>query len=249
MVSEISESHALTGSTAASTPQHLQRFFKKRQRIYAGLLVFVVVVGLPIVSVPYLRNRLSERVMAIKSAMAGNIKPVVALVGANHEPFPAEYEHPAPPIPKAPQLPPTERIFTAERSGQLPPRAAKRSVPKIAKILIPAPPAAPKEEESTGEPASAPAPAETELKYQQGKVEQEAYELLLKSNATIAGMVQGSNPSLHFKSWDAVNRGEDTYWVRLKFQSEGNPDVEYIWQVKLQTKQVTPLSYNARTIS
>jgi hypothetical protein len=37
--------------------------------------------------------------------------------------------------------------------------------------------------------------------------------------------------------------------VRLKFQSEGNPDEEYIWQVKVQSNEVTPLSYNARRIS
>jgi hypothetical protein len=90
---------------------------------------------------------------------------------------------------------------------------------------------------------------ERELKYQSGKAEQDAYDLLLKSNPTVAKMVQGSNPSLKFKSWDAANRGEDTYWVRLKFQSEGNPDEEYIWQVKVQSNEVTPLSYNARRIS
>ncbi len=89
----------------------------------------------------------------------------------------------------------------------------------------------------------------SELKYQKGQIEQQAYDLLLKSNPTVAGMVQGNNPSLHFKSWDAANRGEDTYWVRLKFQSNGNPEEEYIWQVKIQANQVTPLSYNARSIS
>ena len=80
-------------------------------------------------------------------------------------------------------------------------------------------------------------------------MEQQAYDLLLKSNATVAGMVQGNNPSLRFKSWDAASRGDDTYRVRLKFQSNGNPDEEYIWQVKIQANQVTPLSYNARSIS
>ena len=91
--------------------------------------------------------------------------------------------------------------------------------------------------------------AEPELKYQKGKAEQDAYDLLLKSSATVAAMVQGSNPSLKFKSWDAANRGEDTYWVRLKFQSEGNQDEDYIWVVKLQSNEVTPLSHNARSIS
>ena len=101
----------------------------------------------------------------------------------------------------------------------------------------------------TEQPASTPSGStEPEIKYQKGKIEQEAYDLLLKSKPTVAGMVQGSNPSLQFKSWDAASRGDDTYWVRLIFQSEGN-DQEYIWQVKLQSSQVTPLSYNARSIS
>jgi hypothetical protein len=35
----------------------------------------------------------------------------------------------------------------------------------------------------------------------------------------------------------------------LRFQSEGNLDVEYIWEVKLDAGEVTPLSYNAKNIS
>ena len=90
---------------------------------------------------------------------------------------------------------------------------------------------------------------EPELKYQKGKTEQDAYDVLLKSSSTVTALVQGSNPSLKFKSWDAANRGEDTYWVRLKFQSEGNSDAEYIWQVKLQSNQATPLNFNARSLA
>jgi hypothetical protein len=85
--------------------------------------------------------------------------------------------------------------------------------------------------------------------YSKGTIEQEAYGLLLASNPAIAGLVQGANPSLRFVSWDAASRGEDLYWVRLKFQEQGKPETEYIWQVRLETKQVTPLNYNARTTS
>jgi hypothetical protein len=183
--------------------------------------------------------------------MTGNIKPAIAQVGANQEPFPAEYASAAPPVPQAPQLPPIERIFTMTPTSSAAPHAEKRRAPQLAKIKA-APHLSTESQESTEQPAAAAsaAHADSELKYQKGRVEQDAYELLLKSNVTIAGMVRGSNPSLHFKSWDAADRGDNTYWVRLKFQSEGNPaDVEYIWQVKLQTNQVTPLSYNARTIS
>ena len=91
-------------------------------------------------------------------------------------------------------------------------------------------------------------PGEPQLKYQKGKAEQDAYDLLLKSIPAVVGLLQGNNPSLKFKSWDAANRGEDIYWVRLKFQSEGNADAEYIWQVKLQSNEVTPLNYNARGV-
>ncbi len=230
-------------------------FYKARQRVSMGLLIFVVVVGLPIVGVPHLRQRLSTRVLALKSAMSGEIKPATLEVGANKQPFPAEYERPALPVPRAPELPETARLFTMNPSGTMAPVAPAprpRTVLR-AKIETPPPsqPSQPSMSESaeSKEPAAAPADTSGELKYQTGKAEQEAYALLLKSNATIAGMVQGSNPALKFKSWDAASRGEDTYWVRLKFQSNGSPDVEYIWQVKVQANEVTPLSYNARSIS
>jgi hypothetical protein len=252
VVSEINESRASNGTVTAANNHAPPPFYRKRRLIYAGMLLFVVVAGLPIVGVPYLRNRLSTRVMALKTAMAGDIKPVVAQVGANKEPFPSEYESPAAPLPQAPQLPPVERIFAMTQEGQIQvqtlrsePRATHRT------LRIPViPPASTETQAPTEQAATAPPAAEeSDLKYQQGKVEQDAYDLLLKSNATVAGMVQGSNPSLHFKSWDVASRGEDTYWVRLTFQSEGNPDVEYIWQVKLQAKQVAPLNYNARNLT
>ena len=60
---------------------------------------------------------------------------------------------------------------------------------------------------------------------------------------------RGATRLCKFLSWDAAGRGEDIYWVRLKFRSEGKTDIEYIWQVQLQSKQVTPLNYNARSLS
>ncbi len=244
MTSELNESQ-----NAAVKHPDAERFYRRRQRVSMGLLVFVVVVGLPIVGVPSLRHRLSTRVLALKSAMAGDIKPATLEVGSNHEPFPAEYQNPAP-VPRLPEMaqvtPPTNRVF-----GMKPETPITRSQPagRKPKIeLIPLPGEKTTETADQGESETTQS-KEPELKYQTGKAEQDAYDLLLKSNSTIAGMVQGSNPALKFKSWDAANRGEDTYWVRVKFQSEGNPDVEYIWQVKVQAKEVTPLSYNARSIS
>lgn len=248
MVSD-NESQALARPDGAASRQPMPIFYQRRRRIYTGLLLFVVVVGLPIVGVPYLRNRLSARILALKAAAAGGIKPAFARVGANPA-FPAEYERPEPPVPQQPQLPPMERIFTATApGGHVQPRMETRPAPGIKVTRIAAAPPPPVESEEPAEKTEPSASQDTGPKYQQGKEEKDAYDLLLKSNPTIAGMVQGSNPSLRFKSWDAAHRGEDIYWVRLTFQSQGNPDVEYIWQVKLRANQVAPLSYNARTIN
>jgi len=253
VVSEINESQASTGSAPAADPHAPPSFYRKRRLIYTGMLIFVVIVGLPIIGVPSLRNRLSTRIMALKIAMAGDIKPVVAQVGANKEPFPSEYETPAAPLPQAqaPQLPPVERIFTMRQGGRVEPLRPAPSATRRTLRIPTTPPSPAVTQEPTEQAATTPpsAAAESDLKYQQGKVERDAYDLLLITNTTVAGMVQGSNPSLHFRSWDVASRGDDTYWVRLKFQTEGNPDAEYIWQVKLQAKQVTPLNYNARNLT
>jgi hypothetical protein len=222
-----------------------------RRRIYGGLLIFAVAAGLPMMSVRPLRNRLFERVMALKAAAAGDVEPLSLKVGENHEPFPAEYERRPPPLPSLPQFPPIDKIYNMTPAAQVQPKAAPRlrSASKIEKTQT-SPLTAIKIVEKTNQVAADTAPpADNELNYQTGTIEQEAYELLLKSNSTIAGMIKGSNPALIFKSWDVANRGNDTYWVRIKFQSEGNQDVEYIWQVKVEANQVMPLSYNARTIS
>ena len=228
------------------------RFYRSRQRITMGLLIFVVVVGLPIVAVPQLRGRLSTRVSTLKTAFSGEKKPAMLAVGENKNPFPAEYERPVPVGPRAPELPPLDRVFTMERSN------ATANAPVPARIIprrerrIEMPPKAAEQqpEEQTAQASVQAEPSgEPEIKYQKGKVEQDAYDLLLKSNPKIGELVRGSDPSLKFKSWDAASKGDDIFWVRLRFQSEGNPDAEYIWQVKLQSNEVMPLSHNARSIS
>jgi hypothetical protein len=219
--------------------QKPDRFYAVRRRVYGGLLLFVVVVGLPIVGVPFLRQRLSERVMAFKSAFSNDIIPAKAGVGENKKPFPVEFERPEPLLPRPPQLPSSSGSIAAEFPANAPPRISysrkKEKKPEIIASI----------ENSSEEPPAAP---DEGPKYQTGQIEQSAYNLLIQSNPTIAKMVQGNNPSLHFVSWDAAGRGDDIYWVRLKFKSEGIPDVEYIWQVKLESKEVKPLSHNAREI-
>ncbi len=85
--------------------------------------------------------------------------------------------------------------------------------------------------------------------YLTGALEKEAYDLLLKSNQTLSGMVNGSDPTQRFKSWGAAKRGDGSFWVRVIFtKSPALGEVEYIWQVKLESKEVIPLSFNARSL-
>lgn len=219
------------------------RFYRRRQRFSLSLLLFVVIVGLPIIGIPSLRNRLSMRVIELKAAISGDRKPAIVEVGANREPLPQEYQRPEPVLPRPPVLPQPERVFTMEEPVTKPGRPARV-------IVIERPANRPEEQiEQASSDIAGSQSEEPELKYQRGKEEQEAYDLLLQSYPAVAEMVQGKNPSLRFRSWDAVNRGEDTYWVRLKFQSEGNAEADYIWIVKPQANQVSPLNFNARGIS
>jgi hypothetical protein len=225
------------------------QFYQRRQRFSLSLLLFVVIVGLPIIGVPSLRNRLSTRVLAMKGALAGDRKPSMVVVGANKEPIPAEYQRPEPVVPKPPVIPNPERVFTMDSPITRPGGSVKITiVPRARKLEIPAAGKIALAEQADSDAAAGPS-EESEVKYQRGKAEQSAYDLLLKESPAVAEMVQGKNPALKFKSWDAASRGEDVYWVRLKFQSEGNAESEYIWIVKLQSNQVSPLNFNARSIS
>jgi hypothetical protein len=248
---------------AANVREHktVIRFYKVRQRIYAGLLIFVVVIGLPIIGIQSLRERLSQRVLAFRLVMSGNsIYPVTVNVGENKQPFPAEYERPAPILPSPPKLPSLDRIFTLERNNYTQP-----AQPSPTPRPVPVSPASPRASAGRNEPAAPDHPEfsitkeespgdlqnseSDEPKYKKGQIEQNAYDMLLKTFPAVAKMVEGSNPDLHFKSWDAAGRGDDVYWVRLKFQSKESSEIEYIWIVKLQSNQVAPFNYNAREIS
>ncbi len=214
------------------------RFFAIRRRFYGTLLLFVTLIGLPIVGVPGLRERLSQRSMAFRSAFSNEIIPVKVAVGENQQPFPVEFERPEPLSPKALQLPAAGGILVAEFPSNAPPRI----------FTIPKPAQPPEEALSVASAEDPPEGAEDEPRYQKGEMEQAAYDLLLGSNPTAAKMARGGDSSFVFKSWDAASRGDDIYWVRLKFKSEATAEVEYIWQVRLQSKSVTPLNHNAREI-
>ena len=241
----VSAKKPVPDGTAPSTGHKgAAEFFTKRRRAYLGLLAFVVVAGLPIAAIPKLRGRLLSRAFVLNDAIAGKIKPVVAQVGANMEPLPPEFERPVPPEVPIPKSLPPAKMYVMSRDGKITPQTPSQR----GKLEV-APPAVGMGEESGEQAANEPETGtDSEPKYQQGKAEQTAYDLLLKSSAAVASIAQGSNASLHFKSWDAANRGDDTYWVRLKIQGEGNRLEDYIWQVKIQEKQVIPLNFYARSL-
>ena len=225
------------------------RFYKTRRRVYGSLLFLVIAAGLPMATVPALRHRLMTRMHALKTAYAGDTSPVMAQAGENHEPFPAEYERPSPPsVAHVLKMPTAPIIYGAPNKEEAPARSAPRRTLRIPPVGEPLPSADKGEASDEQSESAAAIDSENQPKYRQGTIEREAYDMLLKSNPAIAGLAQGNNPSLQFLSWDAAGRGEDVYWVRLKFRSEGKSDIEYIWQVQLQSKGITPLNYNARTL-
>jgi hypothetical protein len=225
----------------------ITRFYRTRRYVYTGLLVFTALVCLFIVAVPDLRDRLTTRIRTLRSAIAGESRPLVMQVGENTEPLPQEFTRPSPPPSPFGLAAPAPIRRTPEGVIILSPSDLPKSPEPVRSRVVTPPPLKKKESVDQPEPEEE-APASNEPQYKKGKIEQEAYDLLLQSNPAIAGMVNGNDPSLRFISWGATGRGEDTYWVRLKFLPQGKAEAEYIWQVRLESKEITPLNYNARSI-
>ena len=221
-----------------------------RKRFYTSLLLFVVIIGLPVVTVSSLRYRLETRIAAIKDAVSGRMDPVTAEISEKSAPFPKEYKRYAASFPGPGEPLPIDRIFTAKKQEPNPESYSPPGLitPESSNAGKPATVAVSPEEERT-EPGTSNSASENGLEYTQGEVERDAYDLVLESYPKVAEMVKGSDPSLRFLSWGAVKRGDDLYWVRLIFQNDENPKIEYIWRVELESKQILPLSYNARSIS
>ena len=246
------------------------RYNRRRHRIYLGILVFVVVAGLPMIGIPSLRYRLRTRVQGLRAAYAG--APAVqaaafARVGENREPFPRAYERQQPlpaylPKIEAPAARPPRGIILGgedtpssiaasepQSASRRPSRASStgvraasppgRSEPKL--VLPPSAGAA-------SEPPAADAGSEPQ--FRKGKSEQEAYDLLVNANQTLDGMVKGSDPTLKFQDWSAATMGENSFYVMVTFvQAADNVVRKYIWNVKVATKEVTPISFYAMSIS
>jgi hypothetical protein len=220
------------------------RTYDARNRFYGILLLFIIVAGLSIVGLPSLRQRLMTRVAALHAAINGHSGPVAAEVGAEQEPFPEEFERPAYSFPGSDRLLSMDKIWTVKSGGPVSPVDASHA-------LI-APESADEKTSSAGYDSTDDSNASDSkggIHYTQGEVERDAYALLLESYPKVAEMVKGGGTSLQFRSWGCAKRSADVYWVRLIFQTGDGLEVEYIWQVELESKRVLPLSYNARTLS
>ena len=205
-----------------------------QNRFYTALLIFVVVIGTPLLGIPSVRHRLYTRVHSVYGAfgpLALKIPPAWAKVGENRHPVPLEFERPVVSRPESPKLvimPDT----VIRLGGDVPVRGSKQADSKSE---------APEESDAT-------TPADPV--YGQGKAEQEAYDLLLKSNEAISGLTKGSISGLRFKSWGAAKVDDDAFLVKLTLvQASDNSEVQYIWRVKPASKEISPLSRNARTLS
>ncbi len=223
-------------------------FYQSRHRFYTGVVVFVIMVGMPLLVVPPLRHRLLVRIQVLREAAKSSGRPALeAKVGENTTPLPQEFVRPIAPTLPLPQLPnviyPTSRAYYPQPTAPAPPVGIPKGAvrrgpePKITRDTATEEPPAPEAERSDS----------SEPQFRQGKIEQEAYDLLVQSSPNVASLIQGGNPALKFKDWAAAKIEEDVYYVRLTFSRE-NGEAPYIWQVKLLSKQVTPLNFNARSL-
>jgi hypothetical protein len=204
-----------------------------RLRIYQGLLLFIVVAAAPLAALPPLRARLLRRASDLRQSLARpdtRMPPARAVVGENLYAFPKELERPV---------------------------VAARGVPGVyamPKVVFRGQPApgeapAPRSEEAPA-PEADEAASERPPEFRQGDQERQAYDLLLKQNEAAAALVRGVEPGLRFKRWAAARSPDQAFLVDLTFTATGEtgPDVHYIWKVKLDSKEIEPLSHNARAL-
>jgi hypothetical protein len=220
-----------------------------RACFYWSLVLFIVLACLLLLAVPVLRSRLVQRSRDLYGAIWGTRAPVMASVGDRQSAYPEEYERETPAFPDAGQGIPEDWIFRLPSSGAAEGKDGASSLisppTESAKIIEPAARAAGK---AGSEGDSGAAGQDSGIPYATGKAESEAYALLLKKFPKVAALVQGDDSSMQFISWGGSEVQEGVYWVRLIFEKGGNRDV-YIWQVNMESGDVRPLSYNARTVS
>ncbi len=219
---------------------------KGRTVVYTGLLLFSIIACTVMLGVPSVRGRLVARATALQAAISGSRGPVTAELGDVPPPMPGEYERPEYRFPDAGQTLPEDWVFTVP-----PGRAAER--PQAGSALMTPRTAEDDRASAAGvsEGTAAGRGSETTgavIEYTAGEAERRAYGLLLEAKPHVGAMVDEGAPSRRFRSWGGAPRGGDVYWVRLVFETGEGLEVEYIWQVDLQAKEVLPLSHNARTL-
>ena len=190
-----------------------------------GLLLFVVLVGVPIIAVPALRDRLSSRFDSIVGALGPYPMEAAfayAKAGENRYPVPKEFLRPAPaPVPYPPVFNIGGGVHT---SGELSPVNEGEYVPWI--------------EEDPAEP-----------EFLQGERERKAFEHLVESDPRIAQMTEDQAGSLRLRDWSALQRRQDVFLVRLVFDdTTRGAEVTYIWKVDLASGSVVAENYNARKL-
>jgi len=211
-----------------------KHFLRRPAQTGLGLLCFVSLVGLPLISVPALRERLRSRVEVMRQSLTAGSSfslPLTVRTGENTEPLPAEYDKPIVPLVRKAEV----LVISREAYAATAAPAAAFETGSADQPLLPQA----EETEGSQEPV-----------YGQGKIEQEAYKILLDEREPVRRMTEGGDPGLRLKHWSAARTGEDTFLVRLTFQhlADGS-DRDYIWEVKLMSREVTPMSAYARAVS
>jgi len=201
-----------------------------RRRVYGGILIFSVAVGITLTGVPALRARMVERVHILKTAMTGEIQMDILPIGENDIPYPEEFMRPRPSAPAA--RPP---VIQANNQSIRPP-ALLGMADSRSSI------------NSNDEGDDDDKNNENEIRFQQGEIELEVYEKTLAVNEKLAGMTLGGNSELSLKTWGVTHRNEDIYWVRVVFQNASGAEVEYIWETNITSGRSVPLNFNARNL-
>ena len=223
---------------------------RRRRWIYNGLLIFVVVAGILLVGLPQLHTRLFDRIHLLRRAAAGETRPDILSMGENIIPYPEEFTRSV--SPENPNAPRSAILRSTSLSVEPAEPVEPVDTVRRRRLTVPSQGGTP-----YSDTQSTDSDADLTPRFQQGATEKEAFEKVLTANATLSGMMDGSNPQMRFKAWGAAHRGEGLYWVRVVFTSTAGTedandaagkDVEYIWQVEDATDKVTALNFNARSL-
>ncbi len=191
-----------------------------------------------------LRQRLVSRLgllySAVRQSPEESIRPTVIVLAERN--IPEKFI----PVPQPPQrpLPPSIKVVRqlpaqAGRAEQQQPSSS--TAEPLARLVRPRQPDA-----SEPSAAAPPVPASPSLEAEK----KQAYELLLAEKKNVAELVRNSNPELEFKRWDVPKVEGDNFWIDVVFlDKKSGREVHYIWQVNSYTREIRPLSHEARSLA